>query len=708
MVSLHFSITITAADVSRFLFFSCRYSSNIEDDPVFLPSPRFGTDSHQKNSIFSVFLSAGGLGRKYTGNEQPNLTFHVAADPMKTEDQTLLRCFARERDEEAFRMIVEKYTALVFGVAMRHMGQQEQAEEVTQNVFLALARKAHTLHAQRSLGAWLHRAATLEALRSLRQMSTQQRHLAMIREHQEIHRSTDETNWNEVRPFLDGLLDRLSKRDREILVQHYFEGLEFSEIASRSGIRAATAQKRSIRAIRKLSNLLKRRGVVVSSALLATGLGAELGMAVPAGLAAKIGTSVLGSVTAATTTMATGLMTSIATSKLTLMATVLLAASVPVVVQLADSKNVTAERGDVAFDEERFRAALEELRKDSRLRLDTRDFQRLVFSLQLEELPKAVSVLNEIEDERLNDILQAVFSRWAELDPLEAVVQVGAPKDSKPYAPAFCGAWITWAFADWDAASDWYLASEHRHNDGRLFALGAYLETLADRDGPLAVDRAFKLRDEFPGRGEDLLQGALSAWAVNDSDRVTAWIFENIVEREQRDLAIFSAFQRVGLHDPDRALDGFSLIEDDEMRRGTRSSFIYSWTDRPLHALEAVAYFEERPGLIDTWHINNMYTTGERLSRHAPTRTVALSRQITDPSRRDLFCSGILASAPEDNPSIVIEAANVISADFEPRGFTAFLTYWWEIDKRQTEHWVRKLPEGKKKAFAMRHLNLAS
>ena len=230
----------------------------------------------------------------------------MTADPAIEQDQQLLRRFASGRDESAFRALAGKYTGLVYGVALRRTGDPGAAEEVVQLVFLALAKKAGALGGQRSLGAWLHRAATLESLKSLRRDATRQRHLAMIREHQDAAApGHDEATWREVRPHLDQLLDRLPATDRDILVLHYFEGLPFAEVARVIGSTAAAAQKRSVRALKKLAGLLRKRGAAIPVAALTAGLGLELSPAAPPALAGSVASHVLATTSASATATAT-------------------------------------------------------------------------------------------------------------------------------------------------------------------------------------------------------------------------------------------------------------------------------------------------------------------------------------------------------------------------------------------------------------------
>ena len=58
------------------------------------------------------------------------------------DDSALLRQYAGNRSDEAFTELVTRHVNLVYSVAMRRVGNQHQAEEITQAVFIILAKKA--------------------------------------------------------------------------------------------------------------------------------------------------------------------------------------------------------------------------------------------------------------------------------------------------------------------------------------------------------------------------------------------------------------------------------------------------------------------------------------------------------------------------------------------------------------------------------------
>jgi DNA-directed RNA polymerase specialized sigma24 family protein len=87
---------------------------------------------------------------------------------MMSDDMTLVREFATSQSEPAFAALVERHIALVHTAALRQTGDAHLAEEITQAVFIILARKAASLGSKTVLSAWLYRATRYAAADALR------------------------------------------------------------------------------------------------------------------------------------------------------------------------------------------------------------------------------------------------------------------------------------------------------------------------------------------------------------------------------------------------------------------------------------------------------------------------------------------------------------------------------------------------------------
>ena len=84
------------------------------------------------------------------------------------QDCELLRAFVRQGDQSAFATVALRHLDLVYATALRKLEDPGAAEEVSQNVFAALARKAWQFAPDDSLPAWLHRTTLLESKSWLR------------------------------------------------------------------------------------------------------------------------------------------------------------------------------------------------------------------------------------------------------------------------------------------------------------------------------------------------------------------------------------------------------------------------------------------------------------------------------------------------------------------------------------------------------------
>jgi DNA-directed RNA polymerase specialized sigma24 family protein len=85
----------------------------------------------------------------------------------EASDRELLQEY-RHGSEAAFAEVVRRQVNLVYSVALRHVGQTAQAEEIAQAVFVILARNCARLRADTVLEGWLHQTTRLTALRCLR------------------------------------------------------------------------------------------------------------------------------------------------------------------------------------------------------------------------------------------------------------------------------------------------------------------------------------------------------------------------------------------------------------------------------------------------------------------------------------------------------------------------------------------------------------
>ncbi|HTI73275.1 MAG TPA: sigma-70 family RNA polymerase sigma factor [Candidatus Limnocylindria bacterium] len=215
------------------------------------------------------------------------------------DDLTLLHRYAKDGDEAAFADLVQRHVNLVWGAAQRITGDADQARDIAQIVFCDLARKAKTLPAATVLAGWLHRSASLAALKLLRtNIRRQEREtLAMLdptSDSEPTHRAAQA-----LMPYVDEALASLPEGDRNAVVLRFFGGQNFAQIGATLGATDDAAQKRVSRAVEKLRAHFQHRGINVSQGVIAAGLGIASTHAAPPGAALFLTATAVGSAASA-------------------------------------------------------------------------------------------------------------------------------------------------------------------------------------------------------------------------------------------------------------------------------------------------------------------------------------------------------------------------------------------------------------------------
>jgi RNA polymerase sigma factor (sigma-70 family) len=202
-------------------------------------------------------------------------------------DWELLRQYVHRDSNEAFAALLTRHVNMVYSVALRKTGNPQAAEEITQAVFIILAKKARGLSKKIVVSGWLYHAARLTAVNFLRA------EIRRARREQEAYMQSlaDETEpevWRQIAPLLEDGMARLGEKDRDALVLRFFEGKSFQEIARAAGASENAAKKRVHYALEKLRRHFSKCGVLSSASALAGAMATHSVQAAPIALAQSI------------------------------------------------------------------------------------------------------------------------------------------------------------------------------------------------------------------------------------------------------------------------------------------------------------------------------------------------------------------------------------------------------------------------------------
>ncbi|MBI3418479.1 MAG: sigma-70 family RNA polymerase sigma factor [Verrucomicrobia bacterium] len=220
-------------------------------------------------------------------------------------DSQLLRAYAEHRSELAFAELVRRHVDFVYSAARRMICDPHLAEDVTQGVFVALAKSARQLTDRSVLSSWLHRTAQNIAAQTVRTTERRRAREQEAAAMNELLSAESDAVWENIAPHLDAALGELNEADRDALLLRYFERKSAREMAQTLGINDDAAQKRVSRAVERLREFFARRGVTVGASGLVVVLSANAVQAAPVGLAVTISTSAVlaGKTIAAATTV---------------------------------------------------------------------------------------------------------------------------------------------------------------------------------------------------------------------------------------------------------------------------------------------------------------------------------------------------------------------------------------------------------------------
>ncbi len=635
------------------------------------------------------------------------------------DDHRLLEAFARKDDEQAFRALVERYTNLVFGTALRICRNRGLAEEVAQNVFTALAKRADVLDASGGIGGWLHRTTCLEAKNLCRR---EKRYRDRMNKYsQQVTSEDDETVplWESVLPLLDEALAKLSANERRILVLHYYEKLTFAQIAEHLKAKPATVQKRSIRAVAKLADILRGHGVAITATALGAGMAAEFTRAAPSGLAASLGNHVLTNVSL-TTSAATFLSVMNVGKGAAFAAVFVFAAALPpswlglqarashartmqtsteeIPIENSPRESRVASPTKLPLDLAALRRELMRLIANETVDHDSeRTLRQLMFALELEEIPGVVDLFETIENtKRAHKVVLSLFSRWAELDPRAAVKRASLYDADRFGAQPIQGAFLTWAAMDWESASAWIIAAETPFDEEWLArrAIGC----LAASDPHSALAHAEDWRLTKPEWHDAVITRIVDHWIRNEPQGAIDWLLE-IPDEVARESRLGDALVALGERKPRLAMETSREIGNPSRRTEIMATIQREWNWRSPE--DAFEYFIEMNG-FETWPPPFTNSAGEFLARVHPEQAVEFAKTMENGEPRDRFLLGILSGASLHDPSQGADAIALISdqalSDHKER-INGFLSSWKVLDANAANQWLATVPEERREAF---------
>ena len=183
-----------------------------------------------------------------TRNERSSTLANTATmDTADTLTETGRLVVAAQRgDRDAFAQLVEMYERRVFAIAMRRLGNEAEAQELTQEVFIKAMCKIDQVREPNCFSGWLRSITTRMALNRLTRRRPDFATAPEVLTDACVEDVTpvDHALGVERRMWLRAGLDRLGEVDRATLVAFYFDGQSILEMSDRFGSPVGTIKRR--------------------------------------------------------------------------------------------------------------------------------------------------------------------------------------------------------------------------------------------------------------------------------------------------------------------------------------------------------------------------------------------------------------------------------------------------------------------------------
>ncbi len=171
---------------------------------------------------------------------------------------------AAQGDLQAFEAVYKASSGFVYNVVFRIVSNKEDAQEVTQEVFMTVYNKLKEFKFQSSFKTWVYRVATNHALNKLKQTSKLRDKTTVIDEQinppavaPDVEANIEKEHHNKL---VDEFLNAINPDQRACVVLRNIEGLSYEEIAQSLNININTVRTRLKRAREKMLVLRKQVG----------------------------------------------------------------------------------------------------------------------------------------------------------------------------------------------------------------------------------------------------------------------------------------------------------------------------------------------------------------------------------------------------------------------------------------------------------------
>ncbi len=175
------------------------------------------------------------------------------------EDSKLIQLL-KQGDESAFETLYHKYVDKVFYFALRYLKSREDAEGLTQDIFIKIWENRDTLNPDLSLNSYIFTIAKNTIFNKNRKKINEKAYAEYLKQHLDTvyDKTENEILLNEVKAWIDKAVDMLPEKRKYIFKLSRFEGLSYKEISEKLNLSERTVETHIRLALKAVREMLEK------------------------------------------------------------------------------------------------------------------------------------------------------------------------------------------------------------------------------------------------------------------------------------------------------------------------------------------------------------------------------------------------------------------------------------------------------------------
>ncbi|MDH3601261.1 MAG: sigma-70 family RNA polymerase sigma factor [Candidatus Tectomicrobia bacterium] len=188
-------------------------------------------------------------------------TLLIKEGAIETPDERIRAAIVAQDYHRALDVLVRVFQHEIVGYCVNMLGDAQQGAEVAQNVFLGAYTALARFRGDASIRTWLFAIARKQCLKAMKQAARRQ---VMPPSGADAESSPEallldleeEALWERRQAQLSRFLQRLKKREKDILLMYYYKGQTYADIAAKLWVSETTARRRVQRALQQLEEMI--------------------------------------------------------------------------------------------------------------------------------------------------------------------------------------------------------------------------------------------------------------------------------------------------------------------------------------------------------------------------------------------------------------------------------------------------------------------